>query len=492
MARSVHAVGVVLVAMLCVVVCTMQQATAELLRSPRHAHRYLRRAAIAEQNTLPSQDCPDDSRSLAAYVQNKLKSLSPASALQGGKEQVFDTDLPGKTGRQHVQIKAQSSGDSNPASRSWSWSWWSHTSSEKPSSDVSSPSSDSSHGPGTEVGVSTLERGDHAKMQKDSPQEQVKRDQKPLNSPHSIESPTEIEPSLAGHTDETSHQAATTSNTEGSRDTKSSNSLVHASHRHSSNVFQYVISGNAAQSINIAPFTNAEVQWTRSPGDVSDNTAGMAIGQPISRPAKPETCNRLFPFTGHQYTANDKDHRFDQPYPQEALDAVSKLALDLHNRERARYGLIPLQWNINLANMAACWADLKGYGHSEDHFCASGENIAVGLGDPCYSDPMEGMQNAIMSFLDEDRNWAENPHESESTGHWTQVVWKDTRAVGCAVAQRKGFMEGYSADDKASMYVVCEYYPPGNVVGQFDKQVPAVRPMPQLRSSCSANEKHGS
>ncbi len=116
----------------------------------------------------------------------------------------------------------------------------------------------------------------------------------------------------------------------------------------------------------------------------------------------------------------------------------------------------------------------------------------MGLGEPCYSNPMEGMKNAVMSFLDEDRNWAKNPHMAENNGHWTQAVWKDTRFVGCAVAQRKDFMQGFSANNEASMYIVCEYYPPGNVEGQFEHQVPAVLPTPQLRSSCSANERHGS
>ena len=115
----------------------------------------------------------------------------------------------------------------------------------------------------------------------------------------------------------------------------------------------------------------------------------------------------------------------------------------------------------------------------------------MGLGDPCYSDPMQGMKNGVYSFLDEDRNWARNPHLSEENGHWTQIVWKETRFVGCAVSQRMDFMDGYNPDEKASMYVVCEYYPPGNVEGEFERQVPIAQPTLQLRSSCSANERHG-
>jgi pathogenesis-related protein 1 len=45
-------------------------------------------------------------------------------------------------------------------------------------------------------------------------------------------------------------------------------------------------------------------------------------------------------------------------------------------------------------------------------------------------------------------NW----HDS---GHYTQVVWKDTKEVGCAKAECKGII-----------IVVCNYDPPGNVLGE--------------------------
>ena len=47
----------------------------------------------------------------------------------------------------------------------------------------------------------------------------------------------------------------------------------------------------------------------------------------------------------------------------------------------------------------------------------------------------------------------------EQCGHYTQIVWKETRKVGCAMAQ-------YTAGDFQGGYVVvCKYTPPGNVIG---------------------------
>jgi hypothetical protein len=46
------------------------------------------------------------------------------------------------------------------------------------------------------------------------------------------------------------------------------------------------------------------------------------------------------------------------------------------------------------------------------------------------------------------------PGYSMNTGHFTQVVWKDTTAVGCALAECPGGFNLYA----------CEYEPAGNVM----------------------------
>jgi hypothetical protein len=48
-----------------------------------------------------------------------------------------------------------------------------------------------------------------------------------------------------------------------------------------------------------------------------------------------------------------------------------------------------------------------------------------------------------------------NPGFSASTGHFTQLVWKATTDLGCGIA----------ISAKNRIYGVCNYTPPGNVVG---------------------------
>lgn len=51
---------------------------------------------------------------------------------------------------------------------------------------------------------------------------------------------------------------------------------------------------------------------------------------------------------------------------------------------------------------------------------------------------------------------------SMQTGHFTQVVWKDTKELGVAI--------GRARNNK--LYIVANYYPPGNYQGRFQQNVP--------------------
>ncbi|MFD2429036.1 CAP domain-containing protein [Sphingobium scionense] len=46
------------------------------------------------------------------------------------------------------------------------------------------------------------------------------------------------------------------------------------------------------------------------------------------------------------------------------------------------------------------------------------------------------------------------PYRWQDVAHYTQIIWRGTRSVGCALA------EGRSFD-----YLVCRYYPAGNMFG---------------------------
>ena len=57
---------------------------------------------------------------------------------------------------------------------------------------------------------------------------------------------------------------------------------------------------------------------------------------------------------------------------------------------------------------------------------------------------------------------------SEQTGHFTQLVWQNTRRVGCGAVwcgDKKGDNGAFH------WFMVCEYMPRGNVIGRFQQNV---------------------
>lgn len=52
-----------------------------------------------------------------------------------------------------------------------------------------------------------------------------------------------------------------------------------------------------------------------------------------------------------------------------------------------------------------------------------------------------------------------------SAGHFTQVVWKDTREMGVGMAR----------SNTGKLYIVANYDPAGNMVGSFSTKVPKLK-----------------
>ncbi|KAK7463764.1 hypothetical protein VKT23_005701 [Stygiomarasmius scandens] len=135
--------------------------------------------------------------------------------------------------------------------------------------------------------------------------------------------------------------------------------------------------------------------------------------------------------------------------------------LSAHNSVRAQHGAAPLTWSDEAAAKAQQWANNCVFEHSGGKLGAFGENLAAGTGDSY------GIAEAIKSWTDEVSSY--NPG-NPSPSHFTQVVWKATTQVGCAVQSCDGI---FDASFGKAKFFVCEYTPQGNVIGQFDENVQA-------------------
>ncbi|KAL0063562.1 hypothetical protein AAF712_009571 [Marasmius tenuissimus] len=132
--------------------------------------------------------------------------------------------------------------------------------------------------------------------------------------------------------------------------------------------------------------------------------------------------------------------------------------LEAHNSFRSQHGAAPLTWSDSLASAAEKWANRCVFEHSKGQVGNYGENLAAGYGNGY--DAVRG----VKGWTDESSEYdPKNPQYS----HFTQVVWKSTKQLGCATAKCGNIFPG-SSD---AVYLVCEYDPPGNVIGQFNDNV---------------------
>ncbi|KAJ7502497.1 CAP domain-containing protein [Mycena galericulata] len=133
--------------------------------------------------------------------------------------------------------------------------------------------------------------------------------------------------------------------------------------------------------------------------------------------------------------------------------------VSIHNTERAKYGASPLVWNNTLAAAAQKWANECKGAHSGGTLGPFGENLAWGTGDFTIADGLQAWMNEEPEYS------PSNPVDS----HWTQMVWKATTNLGCAVAVCDNLFN--FATYGATQYYVCEYWPQGNVGGEYAQNV---------------------
>ncbi len=147
----------------------------------------------------------------------------------------------------------------------------------------------------------------------------------------------------------------------------------------------------------------------------------------------------------------------DSSFDQQAMIAV-------HNKWRSKTGVPDLTWSNELARSSQEWVDhLAKTSCSQGHSGGShGENIYQ-AGPVMRADGSTSMQNitaqdVVDAWGNEVNDYDYNDNTCHSVcGHYTQVVWKTTTEVGCAMAV---------CGDKKTQLWACQYSPAGNMVGQ--------------------------
>jgi len=135
-----------------------------------------------------------------------------------------------------------------------------------------------------------------------------------------------------------------------------------------------------------------------------------------------------------------------------SASALAHEMLAAHNQIRARVDVQPLIWSASLAARAQDWADQllqqgRFYHRPNSNL---GENIFEILGG--HVSPAE----VVGDWASEAGSYNYRANTCRGLcGHYTQVVWRGTRELGCAVASKHG-----------REVWVCDYNPHGNWIGE--------------------------
>jgi len=176
---------------------------------------------------------------------------------------------------------------------------------------------------------------------------------------------------------------------------------------------------------------------TSSDSGSSDNNADLSTTAPENIPILPSES----PFGNN--TGNTQGEN------------LASSILAVHNQERASVGVPPLKWSETLAVSAQAWAQHLAtsgeFKHSPD--TSYGENIAGYTLAGGISAPGEGQSK----WVEEKSKYVPGTPASSDTGHYTQMVDKQSTAVGCGTA---------TGDGHPFSILVCQYLPPGNWNGK--------------------------
>jgi len=154
----------------------------------------------------------------------------------------------------------------------------------------------------------------------------------------------------------------------------------------------------------------------------------------------------------------------DSSSDDEDEDKFQEEALKAHNDYRQKHGVPPLKLDKKLSSYAEEWAKKLAREDTFEHRTNQelGENLYCSWSSnpkaKCPGDkPVDSWYSEIKKY-----NFGAEP-TNLSSGHFTQVVWKNSKKLGIGKAKNKN----------GKTIVVANYEPAGNWIGQYTDNVPS-------------------
>lgn len=144
--------------------------------------------------------------------------------------------------------------------------------------------------------------------------------------------------------------------------------------------------------------------------------------------------------------------------------SYSDIVVAHHNVHRSNHSASALSWDADLAATAASIAATCIYEHNTTaNGGGYGQNIAAGVASDNVSAVISDLfYNGEVNYFDGLYGEADPDMTNfEDWGHFSQIVWKDTTAVGCATYDCSSSGLANTGGDVSPYFTVCNYSPAG-------------------------------
>lgn len=165
-----------------------------------------------------------------------------------------------------------------------------------------------------------------------------------------------------------------------------------------------------------------------------------------------------------------------EPVPQTPTygNTYKESCLNHHNMHRANHSVAALEWSDELAATAERIGATCVYEHNTEMDGGGyGQNIAAGVKSEEISVVITNLfyNGELNAFMSEFGKPQPDMTHFKVWGHLTQIIWKDTTAVGCATVDCSGRGLAKVGSNVPPLFTVCNYKGPGNYAGEYDKNV---------------------
>lgn len=163
---------------------------------------------------------------------------------------------------------------------------------------------------------------------------------------------------------------------------------------------------------------------------------------------------------------NSPSYRHSTPSPINRRSIYNEFELDClraHNEYRARHGVPPLKLSKRLCRHAEEWAKILASRGILTHRNNSsyGENIFCSWSSNGNNSHVSGREPVDNWYAEMTQHVFHKEPTTLKTGHFTQVVWRESRELGIGMTRNRS----------GEVFIVANYDPPGNFIGSFEKNV---------------------